>query len=179
MASSIWGGVPGAPEYGPGRPRTMYNIKQTIVEVFACLGSSHGFLSTIFGILRKFWIDIGKNIFRKYFFSRPKKILEQNEKNQFLFLTKNENFEKSKFQNFENLPKFRNFQNFDFSKFSFFVRKKKLKIFSFFSKKYFWSWKKYIFEKYFYLYQFKISPGFQKSYLENRARSLNMRKLQL
>ena len=29
------------------------------IEVFAWLGSSHGFLSMIFGIFGKFWIDIG------------------------------------------------------------------------------------------------------------------------
>ena len=39
-------------------------------EVFASLGSSHGFLSMIFGILGKFWIDIGKNILQKNIFSR-------------------------------------------------------------------------------------------------------------
>ena len=35
------------------------------------------------------------------------------------------------------------------------------------------------FRNMFYLYQLKNFPRFQKSYLENRARSLNMRKLQL
>ena len=67
-------------------------------------------------------------------------------------ILKNRNFEIlkiSKFQNFENLPKFRNFQNFDFSKFSFFVRKKKLKIFSFCSKIFFLVLKKIYFRKIF------------------------------
>ena len=39
-------------------------------DEFASLGSSHGFLSMIFGILEKFGIDIGKKIFSKIFFSR-------------------------------------------------------------------------------------------------------------
>ena len=44
----------------------------------------------------------------------------------------------------------------------------------------FFSWKfvgleKIFVGKYFYLYELKISPGFQKSYLENRAMSLKMR----
>ena len=43
------------------------------VEVFACLGSSDGFLSAIFGIFGKFRIDIDKNIFETLFFSRSKK----------------------------------------------------------------------------------------------------------
>ena len=54
------------------------NIQKTRVEVFACLGSSHGFLSTIFGILRKFWVDIGKNLFQKIIF-KTKKISRKNE----------------------------------------------------------------------------------------------------
>ena len=119
MASSIWGGVPGPPEYGPGRPRTMYNIKQTIVEVFACLDSSHGFLSTIFGILGKFWIDIGKNIFRKYiFFKTKKKSWKKLKIFSDFFLTKKWKFWKIeilkilKFRNFENFQKSQNFQNF-------------------------------------------------------------------
>ena len=141
MASSMWGGVPGPPEYGPGRPRTMYNIKQTIVEVFACLGSSHGFLSTIFGILGKFWIDIGKNIFRKYIFFKTKKKWKYF---QFFFSDKKwkfwkiEIFEISKFWNFENLQKCWNFQNFDFLKFWFFCPKKQSEnIFQFFVTKLF------------------------------------------
>ena len=157
MASSIWGGVPGAPEYGPGRPRTMYNIKQTIVEVFACLGSSHGFLSTIFGILGKFWIDIGKNIFRKYIFFKTKFFLEKNENIvSFFFWQKMKILRNRNFGNFEILE---DIQNFEILKFSFFVRKKSENIFIFFQD-FFLVLKKYIFEKYFYLYQFKISSGF-------------------
>ena len=44
------------------------------VEVFARLGSSHSFLSMIFGILMKFWIDIGEKVF-----SSPK---NRNKKNR-------------------------------------------------------------------------------------------------
>ena len=48
------------------------------VEVFACLGSSHGFLSTIFGILDKFWIL--KIFFEKiFYFSKSKKISKKSE----------------------------------------------------------------------------------------------------
>ena len=81
--------------------------------VFACLGPSHGFLSTIFGILRKFWVDIGKKYFQKTYFFKTKKIATKK-------IWKNENFEKpkirkfwkSKFRknwNFENFQKIRNF----------------------------------------------------------------------
>ena len=79
-------------------------------------------------------------------------------------------------RNFGNFEILEDFQNFEILKFSFFVRKKSENIFIF-SKIFFWSWKKYIFKKYFYVYKFKISSGFQKSYLENRAMSLSMRKI--
>ena len=73
--------------------------KKTRVEVFACLGSSHGFLSTIFGILRKFWVDIGKNFFQKIFFQDQKKSRRKISKNiSDFFLNK-----KSKFWKIENL----------------------------------------------------------------------------
>ena len=134
MASSIWGGVPGPPEYGPGRPRTMYNIKQTIVEVFACLDSSHGFLSTIFGILGKFWIDIGKNIFRKYIFFKTFFFGKTWKYFQFFFLTKNENFEKSKFWKFRNFGRFSKFWNFEIF---IFCQKKIWKYFYFFPRFFF------------------------------------------
>ena len=66
--------------------------KQTIVEVFACLGSSHGFLSMIFGILNKFWIL--KIFIRKtYFIFRIEKNLE-------------------KVRNLEKVGIFRNFKDF-------------------------------------------------------------------
>ena len=140
MASSIWGGVPGPPEYGPGRPRTMYNIKQTIVEVFACLDSSHGFLSTIFGILGKFWIDIGKNIFRKYFFQDQNFFWKKMKIFSVFFSDKKWNFweieilEILKFWKIFKILKFWNFENFDFSKFSFFFfRKSRKNIFHNFS----------------------------------------------
>ena len=151
MASSIWGGVRGPPEYGPGRPRTMYNIKQIVVEVFACLGSSHGFLSTIFGILGKFWIDIGKNIFRKYFFSRPKKILEQNENIfSFFFWQKIKILRNRNFGNFEILEDFQNFEILIFQTFHF-LSEKNLKIVLFFFQYFVWSWKK-IFSKNIFTY---------------------------
>ena len=43
--------------------------KKLVVEVLACLGSSADFLSVIFGIYGKFWIDIGvqKNFVGKFF----------------------------------------------------------------------------------------------------------------
>ena len=151
MASSIWGGVPGAPEYGPGRPRTMYNIKQTIVEVFECLGSSHGFLSTIFGILGKFWIDIGKNIFRKYIFSRPKKILEQNENIfSFFFWQKMKILRNRNFGNFEIFEDFQNFEILIFQNFHF-LSEKNLKIFFNFVKIFF-GLEKNIFSKNIFTY---------------------------
>ena len=44
-----------------------------LVGVFASLDSPHGFLSMIFGILGKFWIDIGvQTIFHRKKFRRKK-----------------------------------------------------------------------------------------------------------
>ena len=54
-------------------------------EVFASLGSSHGFLSMIFGILGKFWIDIDKNILQKNIFSRSKNFREKTKIVFFMF----------------------------------------------------------------------------------------------
>ena len=59
---------------GYGAERDFLNVKffqiykKLIVDVFVCLGSSADFLSAIFGIYGKFWIDIGvqKN-FRRTF----------------------------------------------------------------------------------------------------------------
>ena len=126
----------------------------------------------MFGILKKFWIDIGENIFEKIFFQDQNKFLGKIWKYFRCFSDKKSKFRKlkilgiSKFWNFENLeiPKILIFQNFDF------LSEKTSKFFP----RFFWSWKKYFFEKYFHLCQFKFSSGFQKSYLENRAMSLTM-----
>ena len=156
------------------------------MEVFARLGSPHGFLSKIFGISVNFWIDIGeKYFFEKYFrdkiISRRKKLIFFWRKNMIFF-------EKSKFRKFWKL-KFWKFQNFvGFSK----LRFSKFSKFRFFKKWHFLSENVFIFffvakifciEKYFsknivHLYQSKNSPRFQKSCLENRAMSLDVRKLQ-
>ena len=152
MASSIWGGVPGPPEYGSGRPRTMYNIKQTIVEVFACLDSSHGFLSTIFGILGKFWIDIGKNIFRKYiFFKTKKKSWNKMKIFSVFFSDKKWKFWEIEILEISKFWKIFKFWNFDFSKFSFFVRKKSENMFQFFPR-FFFGLEKNIFSKNIFTY---------------------------
>ena len=152
MASSIWGGVPGPPEYGPGRPRTMYNIKQTIVEVFACLGSSHGFLSTIFGILGKFWIDIGKNIFRKYIFFKTKKNLDKIEKYFQIFF-----WQKMKILKNQNFKILKIFQNFEISKISisqkfYFLSEKKTKNIFILFQDFFFGLEKNIFSKNIFTY---------------------------
>ena len=82
----------------------MFQIyKKTRVEVFACLGSSHGFLSTIFGIMRKFCVDIGKNFFQEIFFQDQKKFAKKKFEKYFGFFSeqtieilKNRKFENSK-----------------------------------------------------------------------------------
>ena len=71
------------------------------------------------------------------------------------------------------------FSKFRFFKILIFLSEKNLKIcFKFLSLNYFSLEKKFS-ENMFHLYQFKFPPGFQKSYLENRARTIKMRKLQL
>ena len=90
-------------------------------------------------------------------------------------------------RNFENVEIFENFQNFEISKFPkfrffkifIFCSEKNRKIFfNFLFAKIFWS-RKIFFENIFCIYQLKFAPRFQKSYLENRAIDLSMRKLQL
>ena len=102
-----------------------------ILGVFACLESSHGFLSMIFGFLGKFWIDIAKKI---DFFFKIKKISTKNRKifsRTFSKISKISKFRKIgilKNQNFQ----LKHFENFDFSKFRFF----KILEFSKFSEKF-------------------------------------------
>jgi len=112
---------------------------------------------------RQVWKNIFE-IFRKHF--------KSSEKNQ-----KFQNFE-SKFwnvdENFENLGNFRNFEIF-FWNLDFFS--KNLKIFFTLFSDFFRSWKKSV--KQNHLCQSEIFQRFQKSHLENRLMSLNMRKLQL
>ena len=90
-------------------------IQKTRVEIFTCLGSSHDFLTTIFGILRIFVVGIGKQYFQKIFFQDQKFFAKKffSKHVQIFFQNKNWNFEKSKSWKFEKL-KFSNFQLFEF-----------------------------------------------------------------
>ena len=112
----------------------MFQIyKKTRVEVFACLGSSHGFLSTIFGILRKFWVDIGKHFFQKIIFQDQKIFAKKKfgKHFQIFFKTKIEILKNRKVENSKswNVRIF-NFSNFRFFKSPIFVLKKIWKWFS-------------------------------------------------
>ena len=159
------------------------------VEVFARLGSSHSFLSMIFGILGKFWVDIGKKNLKHIFEKKirykknrdDKKIFPKNLKKYFFEKSTFWKFWKSKlsknrhFKIFEKKNESSNFQNLQFSKFWFFKflmfqQKNQKKSSRFFCLE---KNMKNILDP----YQFKISPGFQKSYLENRASSPNTQKL--
>ena len=134
--------------------------KKTRVEVFACLGSSHDFLSTIFGILRNFWVDIGKNFFQKIFFQHQKIFAKKNFENIIGF------FSEQKIKILKNLFLLREIclvqkkireAKIDFSKFWFFRSEKNLKIFSNFSSRIFLVLKKYFLEKVFTYVNSKIS----------------------
>ena len=50
----------------------LHSIKKLDLAFFMSLASSHAVLSMIFGILGKFWIDIGENIFSRFFFRDEK-----------------------------------------------------------------------------------------------------------
>ena len=134
----------------------------------------------IFGILGNFRIDIEKNpsknkkiqdqhIFSKKsgnIFSRPKKFREKKSMKKSM---KNENFKISIFSGFfSEISKFSIFIDFfiDFPRF-------------FCSRKLFFRLFRQCFIYFlmdFFLYRSEIFPRFQKSYLENRAVSLNIRK---
>ena len=168
--------------------------------VFPCVSNIQTNYSWSFRIFRvlarfskyEFWNrEENLNLYRwKYFFEN---IFFQDQKNclwkfenifRFFSDKKMKILKNRNFGNFEIFEDFQNFEILKFSKFWFFkilvfCQKTICKYVFFFSKNFFWSWKKYIFEKYFYLHQLKISPGFQKSYSENRTMNLNMRKLQL
>ena len=87
------------------------------VEVFARLGSSYGFLSMIFGILGKFWIDIGvqKNFIEKIFVGKKPQTFFENclVEN---FWSRKFSTEKTRFWNFGilDISKFRDFENLFF-----------------------------------------------------------------
>ena len=98
---------------------------------------------------------------------------------------------KEKFQNifqifFEKVGNFRNFQKYLVGVFNFFGLGN-FEIFDFFKKnleknmdfsfEIFLYFEIFIFQKYFLLCRSEISPGIQKSYLEKRPSTLNMRKL--
>ena len=85
----------------------------------------HNFLSAIFGIFGKFWIDIDIFFFENFFFSRWKFFSKTHPKKFWrLFWKKSQNFKISKFLDFESL------KNLTFL--TFFLKKH-----FFFSKKYF------------------------------------------
>ena len=91
------------------------------IGVFAWLGSSDSFLSMIFGIFGKFWIDIGEEKKSKNVFRRQKQFSTKIFEN--VFSKKMTLFEKKKTKNLKieilkifTFLKFRNFQNFDFQK---------------------------------------------------------------
>ena len=99
------------------------------VEVFARLGSSHSFLSMIFGILGKFWVDIGKKNLKHIFEKKIRYKKNRDDKKIFPKNLKKYFFEKSTFWKFwkSKLSNKSTFQNFrekkwklKFSKFAIF-----------------------------------------------------------
>ena len=112
--------------FEPRPPRDPLRVISTIFKEFlyqgqkspelVCQASSHNFLSVIFGILRKFCIDIGV---QKIFIE--KKFVEKNSKRLSIFLVENfwsENF-RPNFGIFDILEQnrdFRDFENFEILK---------------------------------------------------------------
>ena len=126
------------------------------------------FLSAIFGILGKFRIYIGKNIFYQLFFSIWKKSRQKSrkyfsrlfEKFRWIFIFSMENVKLS----FKIFPlKIWHFPLKNENSSKFFKKSRKI-FFSTFVEIFFIS-KKKVAKKYFYLYQSEIFPGFQKSHL--------------
>ena len=156
--------------------------KKLVVDVLACLGASADFISAIFGIYGKFWIDIGvQKKFRRKIFRRKKiekfwKIFDQP------FLVENFPEKVTIFGSKNFRPNIFWSENFRSNIFNFFrkisvwkiFRPKNRKTFSIFFDEHFSD------EKFSeHLYRSKISRRFQKSHLENQPMSLSRPKLQL
>ena len=146
------------------------------------LNLSHDFLSAIFGILRKFRIDIGIFFSKHIFFRNEKKSREKMfwEKMRFFlqkqilrFFSIEKSFKIDFWKiDFKWLFNWQKSQNLFLSKKSHFFSKKKFcDIFFHFEKKYFVKKK--------YIRQSEISSGIQKSYLESRVMNLKVRKISI